>query len=94
MTSTSPLTIPADPVVPSAPSLSLVALPRFAAPPLGASDVAPLGASADAAAPPAGRSAAPALRAVQSAADPADPSTPAPRRARFRRLVVFTGQLS
>jgi hypothetical protein len=53
MTSTAPLPIPADPAVPSAPSLSLAPAP-----------------------------------------DRSDSSAPAASRPRFRRLVVFTGQLS
>jgi hypothetical protein len=85
MTSTSPLTIAADLSVPSIPSLSL-GRPRFAA--------APLGAPAGDSAAPAGRAFAAPLRRGSRPADPADPTASTPSRARFRRLVVFTGQLS
>jgi hypothetical protein len=76
MTSTAPLTVPADPVVPiipSRPSLSLV----------------PAGAAAL-----ASRSGVPATASSVPAQGSPDSSAPAVNRPRFRRLVVFTGQLS
>jgi hypothetical protein len=55
----------------------------------------PLPVSADPAVPPVpSLSLVPAPRPVAPVPDPSDPSAPAANRPRFRRLVVFTGQLS
>ena len=88
MTSTAPLPVSADPALPS---LSLVPGPRLAVVPAG-SPAAPSARAVLSAAPPAGRPVAP--RPVAPVPDPSDASAPAANRPRFRRLVVFTGQLS
>lgn len=68
----------------ASPSVASVSPPRFAA--------TQLRSAGEGAAPSAAL--APAPRAVPRSADAADPSVPVASRPRFRRLVVFTGQLS
>jgi hypothetical protein len=91
MISTSPLPVSADPAVPPVPSLSLVPAPRLAVVPAG-SPAAPPAPAALFAAPRSGRPVTP--RPVAPVPDPSEPSALPANRPRFRRLVVFTGQLS